>query len=258
MISEKSILVLGNGPSLKVDYFSNFINIDSIGMNAAYRFWQKIDWYPTFYACLDGQVVVSHADAIAEMIKNDRFRHAFLHWRFLERYPDMAHDPRLTFLCQLTHNEDHVKHCSSLGLEHRPSRFFLSRSPRWFTTGSYSIRFAAHMGYRKVGIIGIDCRYQEILPEASSQGGHVLRIERHVEKNPNYFFNDYQQPGDFYHIPNPSVFDGNLHLHCIESLKYDNIDHEFGVDIRILTKESQIYDDRIFTFEALDNFIANV
>ena len=55
MGDNKTILVLGNGPSLKKFPFTSY-EIPTIGMNVAYRYWEKINWYPTYYACLDDKV----------------------------------------------------------------------------------------------------------------------------------------------------------------------------------------------------------
>jgi hypothetical protein len=40
------LVVLGNGPSLAGFDFSRFRGFDAIGMNAAYRYWDEIGWYP--------------------------------------------------------------------------------------------------------------------------------------------------------------------------------------------------------------------
>ncbi|MFV3131463.1 hypothetical protein [Niveispirillum sp. KHB5.9] len=251
----RRLLVLGNGPSLKPDHFPVFQGVDALGMNAAYRFWQRIGWYPTYYACLDPQVVVSHADAIAEMVRAGRFRRAFLHWHILKRHPDLAAAAGVTFLCQVMDGDDDPGRCAALKLEHRPDPFFRSAHPGWYTTGSASLRFAGHLGYRRIGVLGIDCRYQEILPEAAAEGGQVLRIERPVARNPNYFFDDYQQPGDLYQVPNPAQVDPNLHLHCIQYVAEDNAALGFGLDIRVLSRESGLHAEGVFPFQALGDFL---
>ncbi|WP_029011942.1 hypothetical protein [Niveispirillum irakense] len=256
MDTNRRLLVLGNGPSVKIGDFPKFIHADTIGMNAAYRHWDRIGWYPTHYACLDSQVVVSHADAIAGMIRADRFATAFLHWHVLKRHPDLAADPRVTFLCQLMDGEDDPKRCAALKLDHAPSRFFVqSALPDWITTGSSAVRFGAHLGYRDIGIVGIDCNYQEILPEAVSQGGVVLRIDKPVDHNPNYFFNDYQQPGDIYQIPNPVGLDGNLHRKAMATIPQDNITYGYGLDLHILTRESWLFEADILPYQPLDAFL---
>ena len=53
-------IVLGNGPSLKGFDFARLDGVASLGMNAAYRYWDQIGWYPTYYACLDDQLIQTH------------------------------------------------------------------------------------------------------------------------------------------------------------------------------------------------------
>ena len=62
---QNQVVVLGNGPSLKGFNFLCLSNVDSIGMNAAYRHWERINWYPTHYVCLDDQLIETHACSIS-------------------------------------------------------------------------------------------------------------------------------------------------------------------------------------------------
>ena len=86
VILKNKIIVLGNGPSLKGTDFLEFNHVDSIGMNAAYRFWEKIDWYPTHYICLDDQLIETHADAIYNLITTNKVKTAFLIVKILEYF----------------------------------------------------------------------------------------------------------------------------------------------------------------------------
>ena len=63
--------ILGNGPSLKgFDFKNELVGFDTFGMNAAYRFWDQIQWYPDYYACLDLVVGLSHKEEIKRLIEN--------------------------------------------------------------------------------------------------------------------------------------------------------------------------------------------
>ena len=61
-------IIMGNGPSIKGFDFHRLKDFDVFGMNAAYRYWDKINWYPQYYSCLDIVVGLSHA----KEIKTDR------------------------------------------------------------------------------------------------------------------------------------------------------------------------------------------
>ncbi len=65
----KPLIVLGNGPSLREFEFDKLKKFDVIGMNAAYRYWDKISWYPRYYACLDTVVGLSHQGEIERLVR---------------------------------------------------------------------------------------------------------------------------------------------------------------------------------------------
>jgi FkbM family methyltransferase len=229
--------------------------VDTLGMNAAYRYWQQIGWYPTYYCCLDNQVVVSHADAIAKLVEERRCRRFFLHEQVLTVRPDLANYPDVVFLCQLTFGPNNKAACERFGLAHTPHEYFRSSKPAKLTTGSYSVRFAGSMGYETIGLVGIDARYVEVIPEAKSAGGIVLKIDKTPTQNANYFFSDYQQAGDVYNVPNPSVHGGNLHLQSFQAIVEDIEKYGMKLDIAVCTTASELYDQKVFRYQPLKGFL---
>lgn len=184
--TSETLFVLGNGPSLRDFDFRRLDGFDTVGMNAAYRHWDRINWYPSIYACMDTVVIRSHAHEIERLIRerqSNGIRLFFLRREILELCPGLKEDPSVLFF------ED-VQRSSSL------------LDTGMITTGSLSALFGGFLGYRRVGLLGIDCDYVEKLPQAQSAGGHELVITKTPEHNPNYFFDDYQQQGDAYNIPN--------------------------------------------------------
>lgn len=251
----KRLLLLGNGPSLKKEYFELLDDIPTLGMNAAYRYWQTLDWWPSLYCCLDDQVVASHADAIRTMIDEKRCNRFFLHTNFIEWYPNYTNHDRVLFLPQLMPGPTNEGRCRKFGLKHTPSPFFRSTNYQKLTTGAYAVRFAAHEGYHSIGLIGVDCRYVEKLPVTRELEDIALEISETPEENPNYFFSDYQRAGDRYNIPNPIVHEGNLHLQSFEVLKHDNSEFGFDLQLQTCTKESQLFDDGIFPYTPVQSFV---
>ncbi|MEM8758228.1 MAG: FkbM family methyltransferase, partial [Planctomycetota bacterium] len=184
----ETLVILGNGPSLREVDLAGLGGADTLGMNAAYRHWDRIGWYPTHYCCMDTVVIMSHADEIARMVRDRRalgMRRFFLRTCILETQPQLRDEPSVTFL------ED-VQEASEL------------LSPQGITTGSFSALFGAFMGYRRMVLLGIDCDYVEKIDQAKAAGGIKLAITETPKANPNYFFDDYQQKGDLYNIPNAS------------------------------------------------------
>ena len=197
---DSTLLILGNGPSLKGFDFERLRKFDCLGMNAAYRYWHEIDWYPRYYACLDLVVGLSHKDAIEGLIRSsdeygiDLF---FLRSNLVEELPD---DLRLSAkvisfdqFCELR----------------------LGEGTKGITTGSHSAIIAALLGYGRIGLLGIDCNYVEQVKGSKNVGGIVLEMAETPKENPNYFFAGYQAAGDKYNIPNPSP---DLHVRSWRSI----------------------------------------
>ena len=224
------IFLLGNGPSLASVDLRQLEGVDTLGMNAAYRHWQDIGWYPSYYVCLDTVVGVSHADAIADMVHNceeNGIRRFFLRENILEVQPALADHPRVQFF------ERETKRRSGLGA--RP-----------LTTGSHSLVWAWLMGYTRVFLLGVDLDYVEIIDEAVLQDDGALSITSEVSENPNYFFAGYQQEGDRYNVPNP---DSGLHQASWEAAREALPD---VVDVFNLNPSSAL---KVFDFMGFDDAV---
>ena len=181
----KKLFVVGNGPSLRNLNFETLQNHNWIGMNAAYRYWEKIDIYPDYYVCLDTVVIKSHREKIYELIinrKRNGIKLFFLRETLLQFHPDLKKIPEVVFF------EDYVQSPYLEGIKE-------------LTTGSFSTLFGAMLGYNLMFLLGIDLHYVQQLPEAKNIGGYVLEMTQTPENNPNYFFSDYQRKGDQYNLP---------------------------------------------------------
>lgn len=188
--------------------FNSIKNYDSIGMNVAFRHWHRINWYPTYYICMDNVMVETHKDNIYELVTefSDRIKLFFLRKRILEFYPDLETYPQVLFL------EDYIV-----------SPYFFQIT---ITTGAHASLFAAMLGYRVIYLLGIDLNMVERINESRSVKGIVLEITETPKNNPNYFIDDYQRKGERYNLPNPRP---NLHYNSwVESKK---ILEKYGVDV---------------------------
>ena len=225
----KTLVVLGNGPSLNNADFNDIFQFDTIGMNAAYRYWDAINKYPTYYSCFDFVVQESHKAEIYRLIQdnaNNGIRRFFLRKTFLDFYPDIEHNPCVQFYEDI---------CLS-------NRYFdFSR----VTTGSHSLLIGWYLGYRNIKILGVDLNYIEQVQGATLKPGRVLEIEDDSRPNPNYFFDGYQQKGDRYNPPNPNP---GLHLSAWE--KVASLLDQFPIDIENLNPDSAVKNFKFSTWEA--------
>ena len=60
-------------------------------------------------------------------------------------------------------------------------------------------------GIQKDCFIRVDCNYVEFV-DGCVKDGPGLKMEKTPDKNPNYWFDDYQQKGDEYNIPDGIKF----------------------------------------------------
>ena len=218
-MSEKSsfIFVLGNGPSLRNFNFHSLEGYNTIGMNVAFRHWHRINWYPKYYMCMDTVMCETQKYAIRELVFefNKKIELFFLRKRILAFYPELQKLPYVLFL------EDYIKTPYFSGLI--------------ITTGSFAPLFATMLGYRQIYLLGIDLNLVERIPESKHVNGSILEITETPKHNPNYFFDDYQQKGDIYNIPNPTP---NLHRNSWKQVK-KRLD-QFNVDVVNCSKISKL------------------
>lgn len=184
----RKAVILGNGPSLAGFDFERLRPFDVFGMNAAYRHWHRIGWYPQFYSCLDLVVGLSHAGEIRELIESAPslgIQGFLLRQNLIEALGPLNNSELVT-------NFDLLR-----------TRVRILRPPT-VTTGSHTAAWAVFLGYQEVFLLGIDCNYVDIIEGARRLDGIELELVEVPSHNPNYFFPDYQRPGDRYNIPNPN------------------------------------------------------
>lgn len=188
LINNDTIEVNGNSPSLQEKHI--FSKNPRIGMNLAYRYWRENNCFPEIYISLDDVVTPHHSDDIHDMIENNKCKLFILHTNYFVKYPD---DESKSYVF----NFDFLKN----------NIYLLNSSPH-ITTGIMSVRLAIIMGFKNININGMDGNYINYLPEIekkthSDYKKNILYVKRNIDKNPNYFFDYYQQVGDIFNIPNP-------------------------------------------------------
>ena len=244
----ETIFVIGNGPSLRGFDFHKLSPFPTLGMNAAYRYWDRINWYPTHYCCLDSELINTHHIEIKRLVEESLVQSAFVAGNFFELHPECISDSRYISLDQVVPYwfAQRGKQIGRPFIEHIA---FKTVDASKITTGAYSVRYAAFLGFPKIALIGIDLNYVELIDEAKEKDGIALVIKETPKYNPNYFFDDYQRVGDTYNIPNPSVHKGNLHLESFRVLRDDYYNMQFPVRIINCNPDSLLNEQAIFPYE---------
>lgn len=248
--NSKKLVVLGNGPSLKGLDLRSLAGADTLGMNAAYRHWERIGWYPDHYVCLDDQLIETHAGAIHDMIVAGKVKTAFLIAKILNDYPDLRGRENVFFLESFKNSSR--KSAYLRGLKIQSSVPFKGTGYLEHTTGAFAVRYGAHLGYADIAILGVDLRYVEVLPEARHAGEIKLVMTDTPKHNPNYFFDDYQRAGDKYNIPNPGW---NLHVSAFRRVAADRDAYRWTTRIVNSNPQSVLFDESVFPFVAIEEFL---
>ncbi|WP_158966978.1 hypothetical protein [Paraglaciecola sp. L3A3] len=211
---QKLCLVIGNGPSAKLvnyDYLKQH-NIDFIGMNTAFRYWDVTGIYPTYYISVDTVVTKSNAKDIIRLINESKIKKFFLSKTFSEIHPEYEFHEKVVIVEKIIGDKSY--------------KFLSDDGAR--TTGAWGLRVAAEMGYGKVSLIGFDGVREELLKEAErvdAENSLELRLKSSPKFNPNYFFSGYQQKGDSYQVPNVAGYTKQngikLHTDAVRKAIYD-------------------------------------
>ena len=182
-----TLVVMGNGPSMKKLDISDLRYYDTFGLNMAYRIFDDIAFYPKYYGCFDYKVIDCHREAFQKVIDEYPMQRYF----FIRNY--------------FTGNKfSYVNLNRSLKKE----VFETDVTKIWDigNSGANACHVGIGLGYKKIILVGVDCKYIDYLPEAEKQPNGTLKIVQTPETNPNYWFDSYQRVGDVYNVPNASKF----------------------------------------------------
>lgn len=188
IIYEKAY-ILGNGPSLKEINLKKYSQKITFGMNAAYRYWRKIDWYPNYYSCLDLVLGESHLDAIIHLIKdseNNKIKKFLLREKLILKLKKRGIESnKIINFDQINKKNKNLK------------------SPlKHITTGAGTVAWAMYEGFKKILILGVDNNYAyNSLKYDKYFFSNRIKVKKDFN-NENYFFNEYSKEGDMLNMPN--------------------------------------------------------
>ncbi len=196
-MDSKTLIVMGNGPSLKKISFDSLKNYDTFGLNAAYRIYDKINFYPTYFGCFDHRLNESHKENFSNLIlSNNSIKKFFL----------IGNENG-----QLLYDNNVINNSKFTKINLKNDKF-LSNSFLEFndlgSSGANATQSGILMGYKKIILVGCDCNYVEHLPN-SIRANKGITLTKTPEHNPNYWFEGYQQAGDVYNVPQTDTFQMN-------------------------------------------------
>lgn len=184
-MKSETIVVMGNGPSLKDVDFNILDGVDTFGLNSAYRAYQRLDWWPTYHGCFDYRVTECHRENFVNLIENSPIERCFY-------IKNISESPNMQFV-------DMQPYGSKTKWNTAEGDFtnFTDNG----NSGANASSVSVCMGYRKIILLGVDCNYVEFVEGSKKDGPGALVMEKTPDTNPNYWFDDYQQKGDEYNVP---------------------------------------------------------
>ena len=183
-MSKKTLILMGNGPSLADVDFADLEGYDTFGLNSAYRAYERLNWYPTYHGCFDYRVTDNHKESFINLIENSPIKKCFY-------IRDLSKAKTFQYVNLLEYGTTNKWNSS-------PNDFDNFHDNG--NSGANASSVASCLGYEKIILLGVDCNYVEFV-EGSEKDGTALRMKETPEENPNYWFDDYQQAGDEYNVP---------------------------------------------------------
>lgn len=219
----RTLIVMGNGRSLKDIDINILRNYDTFGLNSAYRIYDEIDFYPTYFGCFDYLVNESHKDQFEKLVLTSRISEFYFIGsgdKKQELYSDEVRRHNKFKKFNFKHvNVDSVKSLSEN----------VENLVNFGSSGANATQIGILMGYKRIVLVGCDCDYVEKIPEADvydADKSHRLVIKENVTDNPNYWFDSYQMVGDKYNLPNTSKFQikswENIYKYCPDDVEIIN------------------------------------
>ncbi len=188
----KTLFILGNGPSLKDINFNLLKGYDTFGLNAAYRGYEKIKFWPTYYGCFDFIVCNSHKEQFSKLVENSSIKKFF----FLEKKyfsQNIQKNPKFQLINFKSYNANN-----------KIAKDFINYFDAG-CTGANAVQCGIIMGYTKFILLGCDCSYSDNIDGrkvVSENNYKFAKMDKTPSHNPNYWFDDYQRAGDEFNIPN--------------------------------------------------------
>ena len=208
-INDKILFVMGNGPSIgeimnNPEYLQILKNNHTFGLNAAYRAYEKYDFYPTYFGCFDYVVNESHKKSFENMVlENNPIKEFY----FIGNSKDKQNLYKQEVIDNIRFqkfNFIHVAIDKYHGISESFDEYYNPGS-----SGANALQIGIMKGYKKIVLLGCDCNYVEEVDGVihyGEKGKSTLELTKNLNNNPNYWFSDYQKKGDRFNLPGTSKF----------------------------------------------------
>lgn len=214
--TDKILFIMGNGPSLgEIMNDPKKLQIlrdnHTFGLNAAYRAYEKYNFYPTYFGCFDYVVNESHKETFEKLVLSNNSIQEFYFIGNKKEKQNLYSDT--------VKNNDKFKKFNFIPTDPWKCNG-LSNSYEEFVnfgcSGANATQIGMMKGYKKIVLLGCDCNYvNKIEQEKSLEVGKQIEIVKDIKTNVNYWFNNYQVIGDKLNTPDAEIW----HIPAWENVK---------------------------------------
>ena len=197
---ENILAIMGNGPSLaKVD-FNLFRKYNTFGLNAAYKKYDELKFNPTYFGSFDPKLVETHYNNYKNLLFNSDIK-KFYFWNLNTKFKKQfsPKDENQVKYQKIDFNNSMLN--SNYNFLDNPISF--NNFPQLYNSGACATLIGILLGYKKIYLYGCEENYIEYIPESKLIDNRMrtLKITKTPDKNPNYWFKNYQEKGELYSIP---------------------------------------------------------
>ncbi len=209
-LKSTDVFIIGNGPSLNNHDLNRLIGVPTFASNAIYLLFDRVQWRPDYYSCVDTAVLPDQKEEINRCIKELR-KTTFFFPNQIFTHDDSLNATSVDEIIPPRRNVCYFETCT-LNLEGSQSEVFsLKDDPHLvepMTVTLTLMQLAVKLGARRLFLIGCDTEYS--IPD----GAVVLdkdseRVDKRIvledDSDPNHFDPRYFGKGRVWHTPNPEL-----------------------------------------------------
>lgn len=194
MKTDKTIYLIGNGPSLNKIDITKLKDKDTISFNRAYIAYADWGFDPTYYMCADPIVLENIKGDIQKLIDESNIKKFFLpEWS--KKYFKLS---------------DKIQYLRFIKIFNRPVKFW-GKNFKYLSiisnVGATCIPVLDILGYKNIIILGTDCNYEEkklknveIITNKNDKTRKIVYVSS-GDNDPNHFRPDYFGKGTEYSKP---------------------------------------------------------
>lgn len=253
-----ALVVLGRDASRFGMDFTRLSKVHTLALDGSYRDWQARGWFPTFYCCLDPASIHTHAQAIMRLVEAQRIHRFFLGATILDLFPEVATRSGVEFL------EEYAAGGSTAAsrqhrLAHRDSVFFQTVRPDQAGTAGYVVRWALALGYRRVGLLGVDCDERSVeypamrdleLPSVGPDQAAAKPQHDSTRRS-----DDGRIAQERFDGSNPQSPGSNVDIQSFETLREDLLRQQEEIALFNLSTTSELHRQGVLAYTTLEDFI---